>query len=344
MRVFRIENNGLTSYKEKDFKIDNTEKILEDWIENTPNALFENEEVFIIGRQVTTNLRKAIDLLGLDKNGNTVIIELKREKTPRETVAQILEYASFVEDLTYDHLEEIASLYLGEEGLNLTEKHKTKFTLSDEAAVAFNKEQRLVIIGQDISKEIEQTSMFLNKKGLEIYCIAFKYFKAETGERIITSDFVVRKDKTTGGVPEPKPKINRKIFLEHVDEYIRDFFNKLFILASENNMPLHWGSTGFSLNVDLGGNHVNILYGYSNIAAGGQSVYTAVMEIKRKVNNAEVIIKEYFKRLNNTGLFEPATNEIKWIINKPINDEMVRSILDAILFVKDEIENVGLLE
>ncbi len=343
MRVFRIENNSLTSYKEEDFKIDNTEKILEDWIENTSNAIFDNEEVFIIGRQVTTNLGKAIDLLGLDKRGNTVVIEIKREKTPRETVAQILEYASFVEDLTYDQLEEITSKYLGEEGLDLTEKHRKTFELLDKEAVAFNKEQRLVIVGQEISKEVEQTSIFLNKKGLEVYCLEFKYFKTKTGERIITSDFVVKKDKIIIDT-EPKPKINSKIFIENVDEYIRVFFNKLFALASENKMPLHWGSTGFSLNVNLGGNHVNILYGYSNIAAGGQSVYTAVMEIRRKVNNAEVIIEEYFKRLNNTGLFEPATNEIKWIINKPINDEMIKSILDAILFVKKRIEAEGLVE
>jgi RecB family endonuclease NucS len=94
MRVFKIENSSLTSYREEDFKIDNVEKILEEWIENSPNAVFEDEEVLIIGRQVTTNLGKAVDLLGLDKKGNTVVIELKREKTPRETVAQILEYAS----------------------------------------------------------------------------------------------------------------------------------------------------------------------------------------------------------------------------------------------------------
>jgi len=34
MRVFKIENNSLSSYREEDFKIDNIEKILEDWIEN----------------------------------------------------------------------------------------------------------------------------------------------------------------------------------------------------------------------------------------------------------------------------------------------------------------------
>jgi len=34
MRVFKIENGSLSSYREEDFKIDNIEKILEDWIEN----------------------------------------------------------------------------------------------------------------------------------------------------------------------------------------------------------------------------------------------------------------------------------------------------------------------
>lgn len=344
MRVFKVENRSLMSFIEEDFKIDNTEKILEDWIEKTPSALFEDEEVYIIGRQVTTNLNKAIDLLGLDKSGNTVIVELKRGKTPRETVAQILEYVSYVEDLSYLQLEEIASKYIVDEGLNLTESHKEFFKLPEDSAVAFNKAQRLVIVGQDISKEVEQTSIFLNKKGLELYCISFKYFKSGEGERVITSDIVVEKDKSGGGDTEKKPKINKAKFLDNVDEYIRDFFNRLLVLASENNMPIHWGSTGFSLNVILNGKHVNILYGYSKLASGGHSIYTAVMEIRRKVNNAEEIISQYFEKLRNTNLFEPAANEIKWVINSPINDKKEKDIFDAILLAKDRIENEELLE
>ena len=76
--------------------MDNTEKKFEDWIENYKDAIFEYEYVYIIGRQVTTSLNKSINLLGLDKDGNPIVIELKREKTPREAVAQIIEYASFV--------------------------------------------------------------------------------------------------------------------------------------------------------------------------------------------------------------------------------------------------------
>jgi len=33
MRVFKIENSSLSSYREEDFKVDNVENILEDWIE-----------------------------------------------------------------------------------------------------------------------------------------------------------------------------------------------------------------------------------------------------------------------------------------------------------------------
>ncbi|MFC2159232.1 endonuclease NucS domain-containing protein [Actinomycetota bacterium] len=344
MRVFKVEKSNLVSFIEENFKIDNTEKILEDWIENTPSALFENEEVFIIGRQVTTNLNKAIDLLGIDKNGNIVIVELKRGKTPRETVAQILEYVSFVEDLTYKQLEEIASKYIGDEGINLTESHNEFFKLPDDFAVAFNKAQRLIIVGQEISKETEQTSVFLNKKGLELYCIAFKYFKSDKGERIITSDFVVKKDKSDEVKTESKPKINKSKFLDNVDDYIREFFKKLLNLASENKMPIHWGGTGFSLNVDLSGNHVNILYGYSKLASGGHSIYTAAMEIRRKVNNAEEVIDQYFEKLRETNLFEPASNEIKWIITNSINDKQVKVMFDAILFVKEKIEINGLID
>jgi len=76
-------------------------------LEKNPEYFFEGSNVLIIGRQVTTNLNTFIDLLGIDKSGNTVIIELKRAKTPRETIAQLLEYASFVETLDYAQLNTI---------------------------------------------------------------------------------------------------------------------------------------------------------------------------------------------------------------------------------------------
>ena len=73
MRLYGInKENEFILYNEQDFKMDKTEKLLEEWFEENPFSVFEDERILIIGRQVTTNLNSFIDLLGLDKNGNTV--------------------------------------------------------------------------------------------------------------------------------------------------------------------------------------------------------------------------------------------------------------------------------
>lgn len=43
-------------------------------------------------------------MLALDAEGNLYIIELKRDRTPREVVAQALDYASWVQTLSYDYI------------------------------------------------------------------------------------------------------------------------------------------------------------------------------------------------------------------------------------------------
>jgi len=58
-----------------------------------------NADWLLIGRQVRTDFDKFIDLLALDGDGNVIIIELKRDKTPREVVAQAIDYASWVVNL-----------------------------------------------------------------------------------------------------------------------------------------------------------------------------------------------------------------------------------------------------
>lgn len=55
--------------------------------------------LLLIGRQVSTAYGKFIDLLAMDGDGKLVVIELKRDRTPREEVAQLLDYGSWVRDL-----------------------------------------------------------------------------------------------------------------------------------------------------------------------------------------------------------------------------------------------------
>ncbi len=76
---------------------------LEEWIISNPEIL--GEDITIIGRQINTS-SGPLDLLGIDKNGNIVIIELKRDKLPREVIAQVIDYTAAVSQWDIDKISE----------------------------------------------------------------------------------------------------------------------------------------------------------------------------------------------------------------------------------------------
>lgn len=76
------------------------EQQLEDMIAREPRIL--SSEWMLIGRQEITSHTGRIDLLAIAPDGSLVLIELKRDRKPREIVAQALDYASWVADLTAD--------------------------------------------------------------------------------------------------------------------------------------------------------------------------------------------------------------------------------------------------
>ena len=101
--IWRIDN-GLEKLSVK--SLDQEER-LEEFLDKDISIASPNW--MVIGRQVYTDYGKYIDLLAIDKDGNLIVLELKKNKTPREVVAQLLDYASWVKDLSDD---EIASMNL----------------------------------------------------------------------------------------------------------------------------------------------------------------------------------------------------------------------------------------
>src|SRR5207249_9685454 len=93
IKLWQMRDGKLQQVNEAAFASEHVEKELEDWIEQTPDIL--GDDLLIIARQRDLPGVGVLDLLGIDGNGKLVIIELKREKTPREAVAQALHYASW---------------------------------------------------------------------------------------------------------------------------------------------------------------------------------------------------------------------------------------------------------
>jgi len=82
-----------------------SEQCLEDMIAEDPRM--SGTDLLIIGRQVPTGFGGFIDLLALDAEGRVHVLELKRDRTPRDVVAQALDYGSWAKDLSLEELEQI---------------------------------------------------------------------------------------------------------------------------------------------------------------------------------------------------------------------------------------------
>src|SRR4051812_18912035 len=86
------------------------ESRLEDVIERDVSIL-GLDSLLVVGRQVITRYGKRIDLMALDTEGSVYVIELKKDRTPREVVAQVLDYGFWVRQLDDDALTELYAQY-----------------------------------------------------------------------------------------------------------------------------------------------------------------------------------------------------------------------------------------
>lgn len=333
MRIFSIKEDGkFEEFSQTHFHFDHEESVLENWLENNSDEILEDGKLLIIGRQVTTNLGSIVDLLGIDREGNTVVIELKRDRTPRDTLAQALEYASFVEELDTSQLEEILQRYVSDEALSLAGYHRNYFELAPDDAVSFNKEQRIVLVGQRITGEIRQTASFLRRKGMRVTCLEFSYFQANGGRHLLSYDIVVGRElakvkKISSG---SLPIVTKESFLNSLDSNGKEVFEKLLDFASSNSFPIHWGRKGFSMNVDKEGVHVAICYGYPPHSVYKQSIYTALVGqggLLSKVDISEFEIGRLVAEAKKLGLFQDAGRELKSIVNRKYNDNKIEKLL-----------------
>lgn len=334
MRLQAIGDDGsFREFVQTPFEGEHLESVLEEWMEKNPSAILEDGALFIIGRQVRTNLSSIIDLLALDRDGNGVVIEFKRDRTPRDTLAQALEYASFVEDLDAEQLEDVLRKYTSDETISLADSHREFFSLSPTEAVSFNKDQRLVIVGQKVTDDIRQTSRFLRGKGLRTTCLEFTFFQSDAGQRLLTTDMVVGSEAVGGTrvAAGTGTLTNKGEFLSRLDDSGRAFFERLFAFGEERSYPVHWGGIGFSLNVSVEGGTVVLCYGYPMGSGPGQCLQTVLYRqggIVLKIGAPVEVANDYRDRVEATGLFVPGGKERKLMIIRPIADDEMLQVLD----------------
>jgi hypothetical protein len=120
--------------------------------------------------------RRRIDLLGIDKEANLVVIELKRTEDGGHMELQAIRYAAMVSTMTVERAVETYAQHLAKIGSDL-DAHASllEFLEWDEPDEdSFAKCVRLVLVAADFSKELTTSVMWLNEQGLDIRCVRIK--------------------------------------------------------------------------------------------------------------------------------------------------------------------------
>ncbi|NGM83955.1 DUF91 domain-containing protein [Paenibacillus sp. 7124] len=142
-----------------------------------------DSSLLLIGRQVMTAFGKIIDVLAINSEGNLTIIELKRNKTPREVVAQTLDYASWVLTLTYDDVVRIFNEK--NPGLTFEEVFTEKYEVN--LPERLNESHNLIIVAAELDNATERIINYLNGYGVPLNVVFFRYLKAGDNEYLVRS-------------------------------------------------------------------------------------------------------------------------------------------------------------
>lgn len=171
-----------------------SEQQLEDMIVRSPEIL--SDQWMLIGQQEQTGLGGRIDLLAIAPDASLVLIELKRNRTPREIVAQALDYASWVDRLEADQIVRIYQRFSG--GGNLGEAFRQHFnTELDEDSL--NQSHQIILVASELDGPTERIIGYLNERDIAINVLFFQVFR-HGDEKLLSRAWLIDPGETQANV------------------------------------------------------------------------------------------------------------------------------------------------
>ncbi|QGT78184.1 DUF4268 domain-containing protein [Guyparkeria halophila] len=292
-------------------------KHLQEWLENTPQALAqgEGEELLIIQKEFDgfDDTRERLDLLAIDKDGNLVIIENKLDDTGRDVVWQALKYAGYCANLSKSQVVDIYQRYLNqkaqEDGTEpgSAEENLVEFLEVDglEAAqINRIKTQRLILVAAHYRKEVTNTVLWLSQFGIACQC--FKITPYQAGEELFlnveqiiptpeSSEFMIgmvaKEAEEKSADSEQKHRHTLRLAFW---EQALDAFGKSGCSLYNNISPAkdHWlsagsGLTGMPYQLIFGKNEIRVGLSMQNSeAAANRFVFERLEERKTEIEDA----------------------------------------------------------
>jgi hypothetical protein len=185
-----------------------TEQRLEDLLVANPDLLFPGGA--IVGRQIPTG-GGPLDLVGIDQDGALVVFELKRGTLTREAVAQVLDYASYLAELSADEVSRLIETNSGRSGVEAISDFADWYAREYPDAELMAEPPRMVLVGLGVDERARRIVNHLAVAGVDIQLLTFHAFAVD-GQlllaRQVESDVVSQKrDRTTSATKETSLRV-----------------------------------------------------------------------------------------------------------------------------------------
>ncbi len=201
IKVWQISDNHIKAVEDAALASERLESELENWIVQSPDIL--GEDLLIIAKQRNVQGVGRLDLLAIQPDGQLVIVELKRDKAPREAVAQALDYASWLDKLQEDELLGIAEDYLNGP---LDEAFLDKFGKDIPTISPHN--HRILLVGPSLDASAERIINYLAQShSVNFNAIFFRYAKLSTGQEILARSVLVAESVINPQPTRRKPTV-----------------------------------------------------------------------------------------------------------------------------------------
>lgn len=149
-----------------------SELALEEMIVTAPEIL--SDQWMLIGRQERTAYGGIVDLVAIAPDASLILIELKRDRTPREVVAQAIDYAAWLEELAPEAIARMFERF-SNGGDTLETAYEKKFgTPLDEDVL--NQSHQIVLVAAELDAASERIIGYLNSRGIAINVLYFQVF------------------------------------------------------------------------------------------------------------------------------------------------------------------------
>jgi hypothetical protein len=195
IKVWQISDNHIRAVEDAPLASEHLESELESWIVECPDIL--GDDLLIIARQKEIQGVGRLDLLGIRSDGELVIVELKRDMTPREAVAQALDYASWLDKVSGADLLEIAEGHLKH---SLDEAFVDRF--GKEMPVISPHNHRILLVGSGLDAAAERIINYLAQRhSVNVNAVFFRYAKLSAGQEILARSVLVAESVLESATP-----------------------------------------------------------------------------------------------------------------------------------------------